>query len=130
MLSNAKDLVLSYTVTLVELKSEKSHLKHGQLLLQLVSLTPISRIGQVLAGLGTDCTNKWRLLHFCGYNTIVVQPYMQGKRCITNLKILLTKATERMQQNNAAEKFPIVMEVDDNVYVELFGVKKKDGDSN
>jgi hypothetical protein len=127
-LSKAKDLVLSYSVALVELKSGQSDLKQGQLLLQLVSLALISRIGQGVAVLGTDCATKWCLLHFSGYNTIVMQPYTHGKRCIADLKILLAKGTERMQQNTAPEKFPSIMEVDDDVDVEEFGVKKTDRD--
>jgi hypothetical protein len=74
-LSKAKDLVLSYSVALVELKSGQSDLKQGQLLLQLVSLALISRIGQGVAVLGTDCATKWRLLHFSGYNTIVIHSW-------------------------------------------------------
>lgn len=64
--THARDLVLSYTDALVELKTEKEDLKLGQLLLQLVSLAFISGRGQGVVVLGTDCVNKWQLLHFFG----------------------------------------------------------------
>ena len=109
----AKDLVLSYAVALVELKTSRRDLKQGQLLLQLVSLAMVSGTGQGVVVLGTDCATKWRLLHFSNYNTVVVQPYEDGKKCIADFKNLIAEGTARMQRNTAPEKLTRILE-DDN----------------
>ena len=51
--------------------------------------------------LGTDCANKWRLLHFSSYNNIAVQIYSDGKCCIADFKDLIANGAERMKQNVA-----------------------------
>jgi hypothetical protein len=88
-LENFPDLMLSYAAALVELKTQKARLKQGQLLLQLISLSQISGNGQGVVVFGTDCVDKWLLLHFLSYNTVVVQPYMQGKKRLTNFKTVV-----------------------------------------
>mmetsp|Transcript_8052 Transcript_8052/g.12608 ORF Transcript_8052/g.12608 Transcript_8052/m.12608 type:complete len:402 (-) Transcript_8052:1315-2520(-) len=116
--TNAKDLVLSYAVALVELKTSRRDLKQGQLLLQLVSLALVSGTGQGVVVLGTDCDTKWRLLHFSNYNTVVVQPYEDGKKCIVDFKNLIVEGTARMQRNTAPEKLTRILE-DDNADVNM-----------
>jgi hypothetical protein len=73
-LNDAIDLALVYTIALIELKTAKAEQKLGQLALQLVSLALVSRAKQGVVVLGTDRKNKWMLLHFSGFNKIIVQP--------------------------------------------------------
>jgi hypothetical protein len=89
---------------------QKSNLKPGQLLLQLVSLSEVSENGQVVLVLGTDCATKWRLVHFSDYNRIMVQPYAHGKKCIADFKTLMEKCTMRKEANMLPEKLPIIHE--------------------
>ena len=109
----AEDLVLSYAVAVVELKTGRAALKQGQLLLQLIALSMISNMGQGAVVLGTDCATKWRLLHFSSYNNIVVQPYLNGKKCLADYKKLIAEGAARMQQNTAPKKLTIVAEGSD-----------------
>ena len=55
----AKDLMLSYTDALVELKHAKSKAAAPAIGL---SLSEVSENGQGVLVLGTDCATKWRLL--------------------------------------------------------------------
>jgi len=90
-----KDLVLCYADALVELKTDKSELKQGQLLLQLVSGSVLSNKKKGVVVLGTDCATKWRLLHFTDHNQISVQPYRHGKKCLEDFKKLVETGKER-----------------------------------
>jgi hypothetical protein len=125
--TKAKDLVLSYTDALVELKQAKSNLKPGQLLLQLVSLSEVSETGQGVLVLGTDCATKWRLLHFSDYNRIMVQPYDHGKKCIADFKTLMEKCTTRKEANVPPEKLAIIHEnagVENEIEMAEFGIEE------
>jgi hypothetical protein len=110
---SSKDLMLSYTAALVELKTQKVNLKQGQLLLQLISLSQIAGIGQGVVVLGTDCVDKWRLLHFSSYNTVVVQPYMHGKKCLADFKTLVVGSSGRKEKNIAPARLPSIEEDND-----------------
>jgi len=111
--SFAKDLVLSYSVALVELKTGRADLKQGQLLLQLLALSEISEKRQGAVVLGTDCATKWRLLYFISYNNIVVQPYSNGKKCLADFKKLIATGAARMEQNTAPKKLTSIAEGSD-----------------
>jgi hypothetical protein len=125
-LVHAKCLVLSYTVALIELKTDKAELKPGQLLLQLVSLAMISGRGQGVVVLGTDCVNTWQLMHFTEHNTIVQQAYMHGKKCIANFKTLILESSARKAKNVPPLKLASGHEDDFNL--EGFGVEETDRD--
>ncbi|CAB9517973.1 expressed unknown protein [Seminavis robusta] len=130
--TSAKDLMLSYTDALVELKRAKSDLKPGPLLLRLVSLSEVSENGQGVVVLGTDCATKWRLLHFSDYNRIMVQPYTDGKKCIADFKTLMEKCTMRKGANVPPEKSATIHEdtgVENEIEMAEFGIKEtaKDG---
>ena len=124
--------MLSYMDALVELKPAKSDLKLGQLLLQLVSLSEVSENGQGVLVLGTDCATKWRLLHFSGYNKIMVQPYKDGKKCIADFKTLKEKCTTRKEANVPPEKLPIIHEdtgVENDIEMAEFGMEETTKDT-
>jgi hypothetical protein len=123
-LENFRDGVLLQTVALVELKTGKAELKLGQLLLQLVSLSKISRQSQGVVTLGTDCAAKWLLLHFSAYNEIDVQSYEHGEKCITDFKNHILGGTEKRDKNVAPPKLSSVQEEDGDQNFELgeFGV--------
>jgi len=128
----AKDLVLSYAVAFVELKTARADLKQGQLLLQLIALSMISNMGQGAVVLGTDCTTKWRLLHFSSYNNIVVQPYSNGKNCLADFKKLIAKGAARMQQNTAPKKLTRLAEgSDEDGFIDMadFGLPENSRDA-
>ena len=72
------DLLLCYTVALLELETDKAPLQSAQLVLQLVSLSLISNKVQSVVVLGTDCVDNWRLVSFVKDNSVVVQPYKHG----------------------------------------------------
>lgn len=128
--TDAKDLLLNYAVGLVELKTSKRDLKQGQLLLQLVSLALVSGKGQGAVVLGTDCATKWRLLHFSNYNTVVVQPYKDGKKCIADFKNLLAEGTTRMRQNTASEKLTRILEENNaDIHMNDFGLEETERDT-
>ena len=127
--ARARDLVLSYAVALVELKTGKADLKPGQLLLQLVSLSLISGKGQGVVVMGTDCATKWHLLLFSGHNRIVVRPYSHGKKCVADFKALIVESTTRMKQNAAPEKLASIVEGgDQDVDMTEFGFQVTDRD--
>ena len=129
--TTAKDLMLSYTDALVELKRAKSNLQPGQLLLQLVSLAEVSGNGQGVVVLGTDCATKWRLLHFSDYNRIMVQPYTHGKKCIADFKALMENCTMRKDANVPPPKLAIVHDdtgVDNEIDMEDFGMEETSKD--
>ena len=115
---HAKELMLSYTNALVELKTKKADLKPGQLMLQLVSLSLIAGNGQGVVVLGTDCMDKWQLLHFSEYNSIVVQPYTHGNKCLADFKTLVAESLERKEKYVPPARLPIVHE-DSTMDVEL-----------
>jgi len=108
-----KDLVFSYTVALVELKTGKADLKQWQLLLQLVSLSQLANNRKGVVVLGTDCAQKWRLVFFSKYNQITVQPYTYGKKCLQELKRLLNmSATQGKHLVASAPMLSIAEETD------------------
>ena len=125
--TTAKDLLLSYSIALVELKRAKSNLKPGQLLLQLVSLAEVSGNGQGVVVLGTDCATKWRLLYFSDYNRIMMQPYTHGKKCISDFKAPLENCTTRKKANVSPPKLAIIHEdsgVNNEIDMEDFGMEE------
>ena len=130
--TTAKDLLLSYTIALVELKRAKSNLKPGQLLLQLVSLAEVSGNGQGVVVLGTDCATKWRLLHFSDYNRIIVQPYTHAKKCISDFKALMENCATRKEANVPPPKLAAIIHedtgVDDEIDMEDFGMEETSKD--
>ncbi|CAB9516452.1 expressed unknown protein [Seminavis robusta] len=129
--TTAKDIMLSYTDALVELKRAKSNLKLGQLLLQLVSLSEVSENRQGVLVLGTDCATKWRLLHFSDYNRIMVQPYKHGKKCIADFKTLMENCTMRKEANVPPEKLAIIHEdtgVENDIKMGEFGMEETSKD--
>ena len=130
--STAQDLMLSYTVALVELKRAKSNQRSGQLLLQLVSLAEVSGNGQGVVVLGTDCATKWRLLHFSDYNRIMVQPYSHGKKCIADFKALMENCATRKEANVPPPKLAAIIHEDTGVHNEIdmedFGMEETSKD--
>jgi hypothetical protein len=122
-----EDLMLSYTAALVELKTQKMELNQRQLLLQLISLSQIAGNGQGVVVLGTDCVDKWLLLHFSSYNTIVVQPYVHGKKCLADFKTLVAGSLERMEKNIAPARSPSIGE-DNDMDLGGFQLEKTDKD--
>jgi hypothetical protein len=112
--TNAIELALVYTIALIELKTAKAEQKLGQLVLQLVSLALVSRAKQGVVVLGTDCKNKWMLLHFSGFNKIIVQPYAHGKKCLAEFKNLIMAGAARTETNIAPPRLPFISEEDDN----------------
>ena len=127
--THAKDLVLCYAEALEELKVAKREFKPGQMLLQLVSLTLISRRGQGVVVLGTDCVDKWRLLHFSEHSDIIIQPYTHGKRCIADFKVLIADSSTSMARNAARAKLgPIAECNEEDIDMADFGVDETSRD--
>jgi hypothetical protein len=48
--------------------------------------------------LGTDCAEKWRLLYFSAKNTIAIQTYSCGGKCLEDLKNLVSSGSSRWEK--------------------------------
>ena len=95
LLPDTRDLTFGLSQALIELKTGKAALKQGQLLLQLVSFSMISNAQKGVVVLGTDCATKWRLVYFTKSNEITMQQYTCGKKCLSDLSMLVQGSTEK-----------------------------------
>lgn len=131
--TTAKDLMLPYAAALIELKTAKAELKPGQLVLQLLSFSKFSNLGQGVVVLGTDCVDKWRLLHFADYNHIAVQPYKCGKKCLADFKMLVEKGQKRKESHIPPPRLANIYEGDveedeQDFRLDDFGMEESDRD--
>jgi hypothetical protein len=83
---------------LIELKTNVYPLKPGQNILELASLSTISRFGKGVALLATDCNEKWELCYFQDSKTIKRRAYRHGRKCVEDFKELLDSADGRPQE--------------------------------
>jgi len=87
---------------LVELKTDDSRVKPGQSVLELASLSRISRFGRNIALLATDCEDKWQLYYFKDSKTILQREYhhstSNGRKCWEDFKTLIINAETRQLQ--------------------------------
>jgi len=82
----------------IELKTDKSMLKRGQHVLELASLSIISRFGKGVVLLGTDCNKQWELCYFSDSKTICRTNYKYGRKCWDDFMALLDTAEKRGEQ--------------------------------
>jgi hypothetical protein len=86
-----------HTLALTELKVSAEKIRVYQLLLQIVSLSRMSRFKQGVVVLGTDCCAGWVLVHFERRNHIVTEEFMNGSVCLQRLHELLASIESRHQ---------------------------------
>ena len=110
-----KDLCFHFAVALIELKTAKAELKQNQLLLQLCSLAQSSNVRTGVVVLGTDCCEKWRLVHFSSNNTVAIQSYSCGWKCLEDLKSLVGSGDDRWRKMQ--ESVPSIPEHEDDALV-------------
>lgn len=80
---------------LVELKTDEYPIKRAQNVLEIASLSTISRLGKSVALLATDCNAKWELCYFKDARTIQRRAYEHGRKCWEDFKNLLDGAETR-----------------------------------
>ena len=83
-----------YSLGLIELKQDNVRLKTPQNVLQLASLSMISRVKHNCAVLATDCASQWELNLFQDENTIVSRRYIHGRKCWEDFHELLQSVLE------------------------------------
>jgi hypothetical protein len=86
-----------HTLALTELKVSAEKIRVYQLLLQIVSLSRMSRFKQGVVVLGTDCCTGWVLVHFERHNHIVTEEFKNGSVCLQRLHDLLASIESRQQ---------------------------------
>jgi hypothetical protein len=96
-----------HTLQLTELKTEASKIRVYQLLLQLASLSRMSRFRQGVVIMGTDCVAGWTLAHFERRNCIHVQNFSSGSACLARLHTLLASIISR---SDALAPLPSIVE--------------------
>jgi hypothetical protein len=81
---------------IIELKQDIYPIKKGQNILELASLSTISRVGQNCSLLATDCNKAWELYWFEDTRTIVRGVYRSSRKCWEDFKALLEGAEQRV----------------------------------
>lgn len=81
---------------LVELKQDMYPINKGQNVLELASLSTISRVDRNCSLLATDCNTKWELYWFENQKTIARGIYRSGRKCWEDFCALLDTAESRV----------------------------------
>jgi hypothetical protein len=81
---------------IVELKPDIYPIKKAQNILELASLSTISRVGRNCSLLATDCNKKWEVYWFEDARTILRRVYCSGRKCWEDFKALLDNAELRV----------------------------------
>jgi hypothetical protein len=80
---------------IIELKMCEYNLKNAQYILELMSLTQISRVKKNVTLLATDCNKKWELYYFKSDSIMVQRGYKHGHKCWEDfMKLLLDADTK------------------------------------
>ena len=103
---------------LVELQTNEYPLKLGQNVLELTALFIISRFGQNVALLATDCNCKWELYFFFDARTIHRRAYKHGRKCWEDFKHLLdsieTRNIQEPPRKRGKQTLPSTAEVQES----------------
>lgn len=94
---NTTEWYFTYSMGLVEIKTDRRRLKKPQMFFQLVALSRESRWGQAVVLLGTDCNKSWFLMWFQEHNKICLQQYLHGRTCLQNFEMLLANIHQRQE---------------------------------
>jgi hypothetical protein len=90
------DAPFSFTNGLIELKTDKTPLKVGQNLLQIVALSMASSFGTGVSLLATDCKEKWEVYSFSSYRQIQRKAgYKDGKQACKDFMQLIKTVNDR-----------------------------------
>jgi hypothetical protein len=97
---NAK---FAWALCAVQFKKDTEELCFFQQLLELVSLSRMSRYKQGVVLLGTDLNGKWQIFYFQKSNHVVCQQYASGSVAISVLKSFITSTSARLEQLKSCE---------------------------
>jgi hypothetical protein len=85
-----------YAFGLIELKQDVRSIKAAQNMLELASVSMISRVSRNCALLATDCCSTWELYWFVDSKTIMRRQYEHGRKCWEDFEALLDEAETKI----------------------------------
>jgi hypothetical protein len=94
---------LPHCCGIVEIKRSSANSKPAQMVLEVVSLSLVSRFQKGVVLLGTDGCAKWCIVHFSKHNEVSQQYFSNGRRCLAEYESMLHSSFERGEELTNAE---------------------------